>query len=64
MDKITLGRCTDIKLEHLYHPSYYFTGELGVKMCKNFNGGVLQGVQGGSLSYKTRLNYVWGVYKN
>ena len=64
MDKITPGRCIEIKLEHLSDPSYYFTGELGVKMCTNFNGGDLQGVQGGSLSYKTRLNYVWDVHKN
>ena len=64
IDKITPGTCTQIKSEHLSHPSYYFTGELGVSWCTNFNGGVLAGVQGGSLLYKTRLNHSWDVHKN
>ena len=61
IDKITPGTCIEIKLEHLSYPSYYFIAELGVSWCTNFNGGVLVGVQGGSLLYKTRLNHSWGV---
>ena len=60
-DKITPETGIEINLEHLSHPSYYFTGELGVSWCTFFNGGDLEGVQGGSLSYKTRLNHSWGV---